>query len=123
RPTPSTSTRRPRTASRYDRVARRVTTMPDRMIDDVVSILERLEEMVETLSNDGRLPFYARDLTRLVAWLRSQPRSRLLVLGGLGAGVLVGVMLLSARRRPGTPGEAPRAMLPEAEPEREQGPP
>ena len=47
----------------------------------------------------------------------------LLVLGGLGAGVLVGLMLLSARRRPGAPGEAPRAMLPDAEPEGEQGPP
>ena len=57
--------------------------MPDRMIDDVVSVLERLEELVEGLSDDGRLLFYARDLTRLVAWLRTQPRSRLLVLGGL----------------------------------------
>ena len=95
--------------------------MPDRMIDDVVSVLERLEEMVEALSDDGRLPFYARDLTRLVAWLRTQPRSRLLVLGGLGVGLLVGLMLLSARRRPGTPGEAPT--LPDAEPEGEQGPP
>ncbi len=95
--------------------------MPDRMIDDVVSVLERLEEMVEALSDDGRLPFYARDLTRLVAWLRTQPRSRLLVLGGLGVGLLVGLMLLRARRRPGTPGEAP--MLPDAEPEGEQGPP
>ena len=96
--------------------------MPDRMIDEVVSVLERLEEMLEALSDDGRLLFYARDLTRLVAWLRTQPRSRLLVLGGLGAGVLVGLMLLSARRRPGAPGEAPRAMFPDTEPEGEQGP-
>ena len=95
--------------------------MPDRMIDDVVSLLERLEELLEGLSDDGRLLFYARDLTRLVAWLRTQPRSRLLVLGGLGVGLLVGLMLLSARRRPGTPGEAPT--LPDAEPEGEQGPP
>ena len=92
------------------------------MIDDVVSVLERLEALLEGLSDDGRLLFYARDLTRLVTWLRTQPRSRLLVLGGLGAGVLVGLMLLSARRRPGAPGEAPRAMFPDTEPEGEQGP-
>ena len=97
--------------------------MPDRLIDDVVSVLERLEDLLEGLSDDGRLLFYTRDLTRLVAWLRTQPRSRLLVLGGLGAGVLVGLMLLGARRRPGAPGEAPRSMLPDEEAEGEQGPP
>ena len=51
--------------------------MPDRMIDDVVSVLERFEELLEGLSDDGRVLFYARDLTRLVTWLRTQPRSRL----------------------------------------------
>src|SRR5207247_8641579 len=76
---PSTSTGRPRTASRYDRVARRVTTLPDRMIDDVVSVLERFEALLEGLSDDGRVLFYARDLTRRGTWLRSQPRSRLRV--------------------------------------------
>src|SRR3989442_1201502 len=97
--------------------------MPDRMIDDVVSVLERLEELLEGLSDDGRLLFYARDLTRLVAWLRTQFRSRLLVLGGLGGGVLMGLRLLSARRGRGALGEAPGAMLPDAEREGEQGPP
>ena len=72
--------------------------MPDRMIDDVVSVLERFEELLEGLSDDGRVLFYARDLTRLVTWLRTQPRSRL-VLGGLGAGVLPdGVHAVRGRR-------------------------
>jgi hypothetical protein len=43
------------------------------MIDDVVSVLERLEELLQGLSDDGRLLLYARDLTRLVAWLRTNP--------------------------------------------------
>ncbi len=54
--------------------------------------------MLEGLSGDGRLSFYARDLTRLVAWLRTQPRSRVLVLGALGVGLVVGAVLLSTRR-------------------------
>ena len=92
-------------------------------LTDVVSVLERVEEILEGLSGDGRLSFYGRDLTRLVAWLRTQPRSRVLVLGALGAGVLVGMVLLSTHRQPVATGQRARADFPVAGPEGWQGPP
>ena len=92
-------------------------------LTDVESWLERVEEMLEGLSGDGWLSFYARDLTRLVAWLRTQPRSRVLVLGALGVGLVVGAVLLSTHREPAAAGQRPCADLPAAEPEGWQGPP
>jgi len=95
--------------------------MIDRLTD-VVSLLEYIEELLETLSTDGRLLLYTRDLTRLVAWLRTQPRSRAIMLGTVGAGLLMGVVLLSTYREPAAAGQWPRANLP-AEPEEWQDPP
>jgi len=92
-------------------------------LTDVASMLERVEEMLESLSGDGRLSFYGRDLTRLVAWLRTQPRSRVLVFGALGAGLVAAVVLLSTHREPAAAEQRPWADLPAAEPEGWQGPP
>jgi len=75
-------------------------------LTDVASVLDGLEEILEGSSGDGHLLGYARDLTRLVAWVRTQPRTRVLVLGALGAGLLVGAVLLSTHR------QRPRADLP-----------
>jgi hypothetical protein len=75
-------------------------------LNDVASVLDGLEEILEGLSGDGRPLSYARDLIRLVAWVRTQPRARVLVVGALGAGLLVGAVLVSthgqaaAGRRP-----------------------
>jgi len=96
--------------------------MSDLRMDDIVSALDRLEELLEGLSDDRRLLSYARELTRLAAWLRTQPRSRLLMLAGLGAGVLVGLLLVNARRRPEAPGTAPPPILPDVDPEGEEEP-
>ena len=88
---------------------------------DVASVLDGLEEILEGFSGDGRLLLCARDLTRLVAWVRTQPRNRVLVLGALGAGLLVGAVLLSTHGQPSASGQ-PRARLPMAEPEEWEGP-
>ena len=66
-------------------------------LTDVASVLDSLEEILEGLA--GHLLLYARDLTRLVAWVRTRPRSRVLVLGALGAGLLVGAVLLGTHRQ------------------------
>jgi hypothetical protein len=90
-------------------------------LTDVASVLDGLEEILEGLSGDGRLLSYARDLTRLVAWVRTQPRARVLVLGALGAGLLVGAVLLSTHGQ--AAGRQPCENLPVADPESEEGPP
>ncbi len=73
-------------------------------VTDLVAVLERVEEEAEALVREGRLFAYARDLTRLVAWLRTQPRSRVLLLAAFGAGVVAGVIvLLSTINRPAEP--------------------
>ena len=91
-------------------------------LTDVASVLDGLEEILEGLSGDGRLLSYARDLIRLVAWVRTQPRARVLVLGALGAGLLVGAVLLSTHRQAAA-GRRPWANLLGEEPEAEEGPP
>lgn len=83
--------------------------MTDWLIE-VVSVLDGVEEILEDLSGGGRLLSYARDVTRTVAWVRTQPRARVLVLGALGAGFLVGGFLLSSRRQPAATGQ-PRTSL------------
>lgn len=80
-------------------------------LSDVVSVLDGLEEILEVVSGDGRLLSYARDLTRLVGWIRVQPRARVLVLGALGAGLVVGAVLLSNH------GQAPQTRQPRTWPE------
>jgi hypothetical protein len=94
-------------------------------LTDVASVLDGLEEILEVVSGDGRLLSYARDLTRLVGWVRTQPRARGLVLGALGAGLLVGAVLLSTHGEPVASGQArawsnlPVAEPPEPDPEEE----
>jgi hypothetical protein len=73
-------------------------------VTDLVSVFERFEEDVEAFLRDGRVFIYTRDLVRLVAWLRAQPRSRVLLLAALGAGTLAGLVLLSTVNRPIEPG-------------------
>ena len=74
-------------------------------VTDLVSVLQRIEEEAESIVRDGRLFAYARDLARLVSWLRTQPRSRVLLLAALGAGVMAGVVvLLGTINRPLDPG-------------------
>jgi hypothetical protein len=58
-------------------------------VTDLVAVLEYAEELLEALARDGRLLLYVRDLTRLVRWLRTQPRSRAIMIGGIAAAVLV----------------------------------
>jgi len=63
-------------------------------LKDVVPMFQRLEDLLETLATDGRFLAYARDLTSVVAWLRSQPRRRVLLWGALGAGAVVTLVLV-----------------------------
>jgi hypothetical protein len=86
-------------------------------LTDVASVLDGLEEILEALSDEGRLLAAARDVTRLVAWLRTQPRTRVLVLAALGAGLLVGAVLLRTQANASETGQ-PRAWshFPVAEP-------
>lgn len=65
----------------------------------VASVLDSLEEILEGFSDDGRVLSSARDVVRLVAWVRAQPRVRGLVLAALSAGLLVGAALLNTHRR------------------------
>jgi hypothetical protein len=91
-------------------------------LSNVASLLDGLEEILEALSDEGRLLASARDLARLVAWVRTQPRARILVLGALGAGLLVGAVLLSTHGQPAAIEQRPRANLPMAEPDPESDP-
>ncbi len=54
----------------------------------------RSREVLETLSNDRRALDYARDLVRLVGWLRGQPRGRVLLWGALGTVALIALVLV-----------------------------
>jgi len=63
-------------------------------LTDVTSMLERVEEILEGLSGDGRLLFYGRDLTRLVAWLRPSTEDLALTERLRAVGDLLGIRIL-----------------------------
>jgi hypothetical protein len=67
---------------------------------DVVELLERLEELLQRALSDGRLFLYARDLTRLLAWARTQPRRRVVLMGVLSSGAWLAAVLFATRGRP-----------------------
>src|SRR5437879_2914810 len=60
-------------------------------LTDVVALLEYIDEILEALATDGRYALYVRDLSRLVTWLRSQSRGRVVFTGAGGRGISRGV--------------------------------
>jgi hypothetical protein len=74
-------------------------------VTDLVALLEHIEELLETVSTDGRFLLYVRDLSRLVSWLRTQSRGRV-ILTGVVAGAALAAVLISSRRSGGDRGSS-----------------
>jgi hypothetical protein len=72
-------------------------------LTDLDALLQYAEELLETLSTDGRYIMYVRDLSRIVSWLRSQSNGRVIVIGAVAAAALAAV-LISSRRSGGDSG-------------------
>ncbi len=60
----------------------------DDWIIDVADLLDRLDDLLDRSSGDRRAFVYARDLLRLMAWLRTQPHSRVLLWATLGTAAI-----------------------------------
>ncbi len=70
-----------------------MTTIDDWIID-VADLLDRLDDLLDRSSGDQRAFVYARDLLRLMTWLRTQPRSRVLLWATLGTAAVIGLVLV-----------------------------